>query len=111
MIIGQFGFDKDGKIYGLLYAEPFKDWNTGEIKADWALKFYASERSRKRGIKLASGPGRPVFLFELTIKQLAQMGHPLPYVPDEKQKGFKSPNDFLDRTIFKANKGEQDKGR
>jgi hypothetical protein len=102
MMIGEVNFDKEGMTYGLLYAEPFKDWDTGETKAMWGMKFYTSEKSRKRSIGKIAQPGRPVFLFVLSIKQVAELGRPLPFTPDEKRRDYKAPDGFYDKTIFQS---------
>lgn len=100
-MIGDIGFDKDGMTYGLLYADAWRDLETSGVKVEWYMKFYSSSVSRKRSLNKYLQPGKPIFLFELSIKQVADLGVPLPYVPDEKRRKYSAPDAFYDRVLFK----------
>ena len=100
-MIGNIGFDKDGMTYGLLYAYAWQDLETTEVKVEWYMKFYSSQGSRKRNLNSYRQAGRPIFLFELSVKQVADLGMPLPYIPDEKRRKYSPPDSFFDRYLFK----------
>lgn len=100
-MIGDIGFDKDSKAYGLLYADAWRDLETEEVRVEWYMKFYSSQASRKRNLNIYRQPGKPVFLFELSVKQVADLGVPVPYVPDEKRRKYSAHDAFHDRYLFK----------
>ena len=100
-MIGDIGFDKDGLTYGLLYADCWHSLETKEVKVEWYMKFYSSRSSRKRNLNKYRQPGKPIFLFELSVKQVADLGTPLPYTPEEKRRKYSPPDGFHDRYLFK----------
>ena len=80
-------FDGQGKIYGLLYAKPWRDLEKPKhVEVHWFIALYHSEKSRNAHIRRYQEPGRPLFSFELDIKSLAARGTPIPFTPDERNK-------------------------
>lgn len=100
-VIGDISFDCNGVTYGVLYASAWRDWDTNEVKVEWSMKFYSSEASRKRNLGKIRQAGRPVFLFELNVKQVAELGYPLPFIPDERKRQYPETEGFFDRFLFK----------
>lgn len=93
--MGDITFDEQGKIYGLLYADIWRNLeNPKDIKVRWIIKTYSSEKSRNAHIREQQAPGRPLFSFELDIKTLAELGKPIPFVPDERRRKLPPKNDY-----------------
>lgn len=67
----QIGFDKDGICYGLLFT----------FGKRWEMSFYTTEVGRKRGAKYLKSLGHDVLSFEITLKEIHQRAHLIPYVP------------------------------